>query len=81
MPLRIANYNATGSMTQIVSGYAHVANEAAVVLSPTGLAFDAKTDTLYVASTGDNAITPSPTRRSGTPTVARGPWSSTTLPI
>jgi len=43
-------------MTQIASGYAHVPNAAAVVLAPTGLAFDAKTDTLYVASTGDNAI-------------------------
>ena len=43
-------------MTQIASGYAHVPNAAAVVLAPTGLAFDARTDTLYVASTGDNAI-------------------------
>jgi hypothetical protein len=43
-------------MTQVASGYAHVANSAAVVLAPTGLAFDARTDTLYVASTGDNAI-------------------------
>jgi DNA-binding beta-propeller fold protein YncE len=33
-----------------------VPNDAAVVLGPTGLAFDAETDTLYVASTGDNAI-------------------------
>jgi sugar lactone lactonase YvrE len=31
-------------------------NAAAVVLGPTGLAFDAATDTLYVASTADNAI-------------------------
>jgi sugar lactone lactonase YvrE len=43
-------------MTQIASGYAHPANSGAVVLAPTGLAFDAQTDTLYVASTGDNAI-------------------------
>jgi hypothetical protein len=43
-------------MTQIASGFAHVPNAAAVVLAPTGLAFDARTDTLYVASTGDNAI-------------------------
>jgi sugar lactone lactonase YvrE len=33
-----------------------VANSAAVVLAPTGLAFDARTDTLYVTSTGDNTI-------------------------
>jgi hypothetical protein len=43
-------------MTQIASGYAHVPSMAAVVLAPTGLAFDVSTDTLYVASTGDNAI-------------------------
>jgi DNA-binding beta-propeller fold protein YncE len=33
-----------------------VPNAAAVVLGPTGLAFDDTTQTLYVASTGDNAI-------------------------
>jgi len=43
-------------MTQIASGYTVQANQAAVVLGPTGLAFDPSTDTLYVASTGDNAI-------------------------
>jgi len=42
--------------TTIASGYSHVPNAAAVVLGPTGLAFDARTDTLYVASTADNAI-------------------------
>ncbi len=42
--------------TLIGSGYGHVPNAAAVVLGPTGLAFDAVTDTLYVASTADNAI-------------------------
>jgi DNA-binding beta-propeller fold protein YncE len=40
----------------IASGYTHVPNAAAVVLGPTGLAFDAGTDTLFVASTADNAI-------------------------
>ncbi len=40
----------------IASGYIHVPNAAAVVLGPTGLAFDAGADTLFVASTGDNAI-------------------------
>jgi len=43
-------------MVQIASGYAHGTNTAALVVGPTGLAFDAKTDTLYVASTADNAI-------------------------
>jgi hypothetical protein len=42
--------------TQIAAGYKHVPNPAAVVLGPTGLAFDEETDTLYVASTADNAI-------------------------
>jgi DNA-binding beta-propeller fold protein YncE len=42
--------------TLIAGGYTHVPNAAAVVLGPTGLAFDAETDTLYVASTADNAI-------------------------
>jgi DNA-binding beta-propeller fold protein YncE len=42
--------------TQIAAGYTHVPNAAAVVLGPTGLAFDEQTDTLYVASTADNAI-------------------------
>jgi len=43
-------------MTQIASGYTVSRNVPAVVLGPTGLAFDLRTDTLYVASTGDNAI-------------------------
>lgn len=42
--------------TLVASGYTHVPNAAAVVLGPTGLAFDPWTDTLYVASTADNAI-------------------------
>jgi uncharacterized protein (TIGR03118 family) len=44
------------SITQIASGYKHEPNSAALVLGPTGLAYDARTDTLYVASTDDNAI-------------------------
>lgn len=40
----------------IATGYSHVPNAAAVVLGPTGLAFDADSGTLYVASTNDNAI-------------------------
>lgn len=42
--------------TQVAGGYTHVPNAAAVVLGPTGLAFDRESDTLYVASTADNAI-------------------------
>jgi uncharacterized protein (TIGR03118 family) len=44
------------SMTQIASGYAFRTDPNALVVGPTGLAFDAKHDVLYVASTGDNAI-------------------------
>ena len=42
--------------TTIGDGYTHVPNAGAVVLGPTGLAFDEGSDTLYVASTADNAI-------------------------
>jgi hypothetical protein len=44
------------SMTQIASGYTHRSDPAALVVGPTGLAYDATKDVLYVASTGDNAI-------------------------
>jgi hypothetical protein len=44
------------SATQIASGYAHRPDPAAFLLGPTGLAYDAKHDTLYVASTADNEI-------------------------
>jgi hypothetical protein len=44
------------SETQIASGYLHRCDMAAFVVAPTGLVLDEKTDTLYVASTGDNAI-------------------------
>jgi sugar lactone lactonase YvrE len=40
----------------IAHGYTHKPNMAAVVLGPTGLAFDDAHDTLYVASTADNAV-------------------------
>jgi hypothetical protein len=43
-------------MTQIASGYGHACNAAAVVVGPTGLAYDAAKDILYVASTSDNVI-------------------------
>jgi DNA-binding beta-propeller fold protein YncE len=42
--------------TQIASGYLHRFDSAALVIGPTGLAFDADRDLLYVASTGDNAV-------------------------
>jgi uncharacterized protein (TIGR03118 family) len=44
------------SLTQIASGYVHRPDPSAVVVGPTGLAYDANKDILYVASTGDNEI-------------------------
>ena len=41
---------------QIAIGYAHQPNASALVLGPTGLAYDASSDTLFVASTADNEI-------------------------
>jgi len=44
------------SATQIARGYLHRTDPAALVIGPTGLAFDRKKDILFVASTGDNGI-------------------------
>jgi hypothetical protein len=41
---------------QIASGYTHRGDPTAFEIGPTGLVFNAKSNTLYVASTGDNAI-------------------------
>lgn len=44
------------SKQKIASGYAWAPNSGALVVGPTGLAYDGGSDTLYVASTDDNAI-------------------------
>ena len=44
------------SLTDIGSGYVARTDPAALVVGPTGLAYNRSRDTLYVASTGDNAI-------------------------
>jgi uncharacterized protein (TIGR03118 family) len=44
------------SLTRIASGYLTRTDPAALVVGPTGLAYDPKSGTLYVASTGDNEI-------------------------
>ncbi len=44
-----------GGATRIASGYTHRFDPAALVIGPP-VSLDAATDTLYVASTGDNAI-------------------------
>ena len=43
-------------LTQIASGYAHRLDPTVLVVGPSGLAYDARQDTLFVASPGDNAI-------------------------
>jgi len=44
------------SKTQIASGYGHRTDPNALVVGPTGLAYDRERDLLYVASTDDNEI-------------------------
>ena len=41
---------------QVASGYSHRPDPGAVVLGPSGLAYDARRDILYVANSADNAI-------------------------
>jgi hypothetical protein len=54
-------------LTQIASGYLIRPDPSALVVGPTGLAYDRDKDILYVASTGDNAIFAiSKARRRGT---------------
>ena len=59
--LSLTNLTASASAIQvkavvIASGYTVQPNVAALILGPTGLAYDAAADTLYVASTADNEI-------------------------
>jgi hypothetical protein len=58
--------------TAIAHGYTHVPNMAALVLGPTGLAFDDRDDILYVASTADNAVYKIANASSTTSSVNRG---------
>jgi hypothetical protein len=56
----------------IATGYSHRSDPAALVLGPTGLAFDDKSGTLYVASTEDNAIYAVANASTATKAVDRG---------
>jgi hypothetical protein len=60
------------SATVIASGYRVKPNPAALILGPTGVAYDAATDTLYVASTADNLIFAVPNAGSRTGSSGRG---------
>jgi hypothetical protein len=60
--------------THIAKGYMVQPNAAAVILGPTGVAYDADKDVLYVASTADNAIfvVPNAARRTAPPANGTG---------
>jgi hypothetical protein len=62
------------STTVIAEGYTVEPNAAALVLGPTGLAYNESADILYVASTADNAIyaIPNAGSRSGPPSGGTG---------
>jgi hypothetical protein len=69
------------SKTTIASGYTHKGNAAALVVGPTGLAYDAYSDTLYVASTADNAIYGVPQAGSRTNAAYRGTEIFSSAPL
>jgi hypothetical protein len=54
----------------VASGYMHRCDPAALVVAPTGLVYDPSTDTLFVASTEDNAVFAVP--YAGTTTTEQG---------
>jgi hypothetical protein len=57
LDLTLGSENVTlNKETQIASGYKFAPNAAALVVGPTGLAYDPHADLLYVASTADNEI-------------------------
>jgi len=60
------------SETRIASGYTFRTDPNALVVGPTGLALDAATDTLFVASTGDNAVYAIPDAMDTGPRSGRG---------
>ena len=62
------------SKTQIAWGYAWSFNKAALVVGPTGLAYDGKNGLLYVASTNDNKIFAIPNAAKTTTSLAPAPW-------
>jgi hypothetical protein len=60
------------SKVTIANGYKHENSSTAFVLGPTGLAYDGKSGTLYVASTDDNAIYAVPNAAKATSAVVKG---------
>jgi DNA-binding beta-propeller fold protein YncE len=73
MDLTVGSANVTVvNKTQIATGYGHQPNAAALVLGPTGLAYDRRTDVLHVASTDDNEIFAIPNAGHATSSVSKG---------
>ena len=60
------------AQTVIASGYTFQENDAALILGPTGLAYDPEDDVLFVASTADNTIFAVPQAGSRTGSSGRG---------
>jgi len=60
------------ALTQIASGYTSHLDPAALIVGPTGLAYDANADVLYVASTADNEIFAVPHAGAATGSHGRG---------
>jgi hypothetical protein len=58
--------------TVIASGYTSKENDAALILGPTGLAYDPQADVLFVASTADNMIFAVPNAGTRTGSSGRG---------
>jgi hypothetical protein len=58
--------------TSIANGYTVQPNQAAVILGPTGLAYDKTADILYVASTAENTIFAVPHAGNATSPVVKG---------
>ncbi|HKD09512.1 MAG TPA: hypothetical protein VKB79_26640 [Bryobacteraceae bacterium] len=59
--LNYTPFNIGATVTIIAAGFNHRTDPAALVLGPSGLAYSASNDTLYVASSEDNAIYAIPT--------------------
>jgi DNA-binding beta-propeller fold protein YncE len=66
------------SATRIAHGYLHRTDPVALVVGPTGLAFNPFAGLLYVASTGDNAIFAIPFAGFTNKTRAQACWSVAT---
>ena len=63
---------AVNAATVISSGYTSKENDAALILGPTGLAYDPRADVLFVASTADNMIFAVPNAGTRTGSSGRG---------